>query len=485
MKKYIFPILISILLFYPSQGFAEVKEIVSEGTYNMGDGETPSVAESRALLQAKRTALEQAGTYVESYSKVINLKLTEDEIQVLASGLMEVEILDKKRTVVGDGIHFWVKIKARVNLDKTEELANRIKAKDKSFVEDYKKIQEAYNKSQKDIEELKKELSEAKGAKEKKQVEAKITEVGKLYQAFEWYEKANKHILNEEYDAAIKAYTNSLSFGYGIYAAYAQRGYANAMKEQYDEAIEDYSKALDLSIINSISEDQYNKTQEQYNKSNVSNIPPPPSYHELTIKYAEVYYNRGISYARKRLYERAIEDFNKTIELNPNMAEAYSNRGEAFQKIGLYDRAIDDYSKVIALEPKSTGTYVARGISYDSKGDYERAILDYKRAISIGANLGYNEKDAAVLYIFIGMAYNEKGQYDMAIENLSKAIALDPNKREAYYQRSLAYAYAGRYAYGGQKIVEYANKAIEDLTKACYLGHQKSCKILLEDLKDR
>ena len=41
MKKYIFPILVSVLLFYPLQGFEEVKEIISEGTYNMGDGETP------------------------------------------------------------------------------------------------------------------------------------------------------------------------------------------------------------------------------------------------------------------------------------------------------------------------------------------------------------------------------------------------------------------------------------------------------------
>src|SRR3989338_2659243 len=111
MKKYVFAILVSFFLFYPSQGFAEVKEIVSEGTYNMGDGETPGVAESRALLNAKRTALEQAGTYVESYSKVINLQLSEDEIQALASGIMEVEILDKKRTLVGDGFHFCIKIK--------------------------------------------------------------------------------------------------------------------------------------------------------------------------------------------------------------------------------------------------------------------------------------------------------------------------------------------------------------------------------------
>ena len=54
-------------------GFTQVKEIVSEGAYNMGDGETSSVAESRALLNAKRVALEQAGTYVESYTKVENM----------------------------------------------------------------------------------------------------------------------------------------------------------------------------------------------------------------------------------------------------------------------------------------------------------------------------------------------------------------------------------------------------------------------------
>src|SRR3990167_1531692 len=209
MRKYIFPILVSVLLFYPLQGFAEVKEIISEGTYNMGDGETPGVAESRALLQAKRTALEQAGTYVESYTKVDNLQLTKDEIQVLASGIMEVEILDKKRTIVGDGFHFWVQIKAKVNPDKIEEMAKRVK--EKSVIEDYKKIQEAYDKSQREIEELKKQLAGAKGEKEKKQVEAKITDDERLLQAIEWFEKGYQHILNKEYDEAIEAYSSAIA----------------------------------------------------------------------------------------------------------------------------------------------------------------------------------------------------------------------------------------------------------------------------------
>nr|MBI3613702.1 hypothetical protein [Nitrospirota bacterium] len=39
---------VTLLLCLPAVGFSETKEIVAEGAYHMGDGETPSVAESRA-----------------------------------------------------------------------------------------------------------------------------------------------------------------------------------------------------------------------------------------------------------------------------------------------------------------------------------------------------------------------------------------------------------------------------------------------------
>lgn len=73
LKQVILLLAIFIFLF-PVLSRAQIKEIVSEGTYNMGGGETPGVAESRALLNAKRVALEQAGTYVESYSKVKQIR---------------------------------------------------------------------------------------------------------------------------------------------------------------------------------------------------------------------------------------------------------------------------------------------------------------------------------------------------------------------------------------------------------------------------
>ena len=315
--RHVFAIMIAALfLLFPSHGFTAVKdgilsqskEIVSEGAYNMGDGETPSVAESRALLNAKRVALEQAGTYVESYTKVENMQVTKDEIQVLASGIMEVEILDKKRTVVGDGFRFWVKIKARVNPDRIQEMAKKVK--EKSVVEDYKKIQEAYDKSQREIEELKKQLAQTKGEKEKKQVEAKISDDERMFQANEWFEMGKKHDFNFEHDKAIEAYTRAIELNPNDAKAYKNRGAAYGRKRQYDRAIGDYNKAI-----------------------------------AIDPNYAYTYIYRGVAYGRKGQYDREIEDYNKAIAINPNDAYAYNRRGFAYKNKGQYDRAISDFQK--------------------------------------------------------------------------------------------------------------------------------------------
>ena len=241
-------------------------------------------------------------------SKLKDLKLTQDEITVLASGLMEVTILDKKRTIVGDGFNFWVKIKARVQIEKMEEMAKRVK--EKSVVEDYKKIQEAYDKGQKEIEELKKQLAGAKGEKEKKRVETKITDDERLFQAKEWYDKGYQHSLNKEYDKAIEAYTSAIALDPNLAKSYVHRGGAYYEKGQYDRADEDINKAVSL---------------------------------DPNLAYA--YGARGIIYYNKGQYDRAIEDFNKAITLNPNDVDAYTLRGAAYYNKGNMGRAISDFQK--------------------------------------------------------------------------------------------------------------------------------------------
>jgi hypothetical protein len=91
------------ILIIPFIAHAETKVLTTEATYTMGDGETPSFAEAMVLQKAKQLALEQAGTYVESYTKIQNLDLTVEEIQTIAGGVVQVDVLEKKKSLVGDG----------------------------------------------------------------------------------------------------------------------------------------------------------------------------------------------------------------------------------------------------------------------------------------------------------------------------------------------------------------------------------------------
>ena len=300
-------VITAILLFFPSLSFAQTKEIISEGTYNMGDGETPSVAESRALLKAKQIAVEQAGTYVESYSKVKNITLTQDEIQVLASGLMEVEILDKKRTVVGDGINFWVKIKAKVNPDKMEEMAKRVK--EKSVVEDYKRIQDAFGKSQKEIEELKKQLVDAQNAEAKK-IANKMADEERLFQANEWFEKGRQYDLNRQYYKAIDAFTNAIALDNNFSIAFFRRGSIYLWIEQFDKAIIDLTNAITLN---------------------------PGDYN--------AYSNRGVAYDLKGDPEKAIKDFTAAIAREGSVPGIYRMRGNNYLASGQKKKAVSDFRK--------------------------------------------------------------------------------------------------------------------------------------------
>ena len=54
---------------------------------------------------------------------------------------------------------------------------------------------------------------------------------------------------------------------------------------------------------------------------------------------------------------RAIEDYDKAIELDPNDAEAYNDRGSSYHRLGQNERAIEDYDEAIKLDPDNAEAY--------------------------------------------------------------------------------------------------------------------------------
>ena len=81
------------------------------------------------------------------------------------------------------------------------------------------------------------------------------------------------------------------------------------------------------------------------------------------------YNNRGNAYTGKGEYDRAIQDYDQSIKLNPNYARAFNNRGVAYQKKGEYDRAIKDFDESIRLKPDYDNAFANRAEAYLNKGE--------------------------------------------------------------------------------------------------------------------
>jgi len=60
-------------------------------------------------------------------------------------------------------------------------------------------------------------------------------------------------------------------------------------------------------------------------------------------------FGRGLSYAKKGEYDRAIADYPKAIEMNPRDTLAYNNRGIAYYYKGEYNKAWEDVHKAQSL----------------------------------------------------------------------------------------------------------------------------------------
>jgi tetratricopeptide (TPR) repeat protein len=106
--------------------------------------------------------------------------------------------------------------------------------------------------------------------------------------------------------------------------------------------------------------------------------------------HAYDYLDRGFIYSQKGQYDKAISDYNKALEINPNYVEAYNNRANIYYKQGQYDKAISDYNKAIEINTSFSYAYNNRGNVYSMIGQYDKACPDYKQACELGDCSGYN-----------------------------------------------------------------------------------------------
>jgi tetratricopeptide (TPR) repeat protein len=156
---------------------------------------------------------------------------------------------------------------------------------------------------------------------------------------------------------------------------------------------------------------------------------------QLDPTYPEPYKALGdlLLAAPRRLYDQAVEAYQKAIERRAFYAEAHVGLGEALAAKGDVDGAVNAYQKALTYNAVNPRVHVSLGkIYYTEKGLYYESVSAYKRAIeldprSVEARMG------------LGEVYEDKGLYKEAIEEYRRVLEAEPSHAEALYNLALVY----------------------------------------------
>lgn len=151
---------------------------------------------------------------------------------------------------------------------------------------------------------------------------------------------------------------------------------------------------------------------------------------ELNPRYVRAYNNRGVAYEKKREFGRAIENYDAATQLDSSYVIAVANRAGAFTKKREYERAVRDYDTVIKLQPSSKEGWRGRCWAHAQLGDLNAALKDCNEAIRLGPDFA--------VYDSRGFTYLRMNQLDLAIADYSTALGMNPKLAPSLYGRGLA-----------------------------------------------
>jgi len=148
------------------------------------------------------------------------------------------------------------------------------------------------------------------------------------------------------------------------------------------------------------------------------------------------HFNAGVAYYNQGEVAKAIQAYQKVIELDPGHIEAYNNLGIIYQETGKPENALQAYLKAIEINPHYEKAHNNLGILFYLKGEDDRAMEAFQKVLSINPNhIGS--------HIHLGTLYKKKGQMERAIESYQKALARDPLHGETHYNLGLLYEQTG------------------------------------------
>jgi len=140
--------------------------------------------------------------------------------------------------------------------------------------------------------------------------------------------------------------------------------------------------------------------------------------------FAQDFHFRSSAWYEKGRFTEALEDINRSVELDPNNAGAQQHRGNVLFALNRLEEACQAYEQTLTLIPGDSGVWNNLGAALEALGDMDAALRAYRRA---------TECQPPSPLAFLGVAFIEirAGQLDDARATLDQLERRQPTPRAA------------------------------------------------------
>lgn len=184
------------------------------------------------------------------------------------------------------------------------------------------------------------------------------------------------------------------------------------------------------------------------------------SKHYKTNEVFRFYISRGNTFKLLNLPDKAMEDYNKGIEMNPDYAEAYYNRGNLKAKTKDFVGAMNDYKKAIVLNPEFHPAYTQLGTLKAMMNQMDEAMQYFNKALEI-------KPDFTEALLNRGIAEISLRDYKGAVRDFSKVTEINPSDAYAWFNKGIA-----------ELNLSMKDKACADIKKSLDLGYKEAESVL-------
>ncbi len=148
------------------------------------------------------------------------------------------------------------------------------------------------------------------------------------------------------------------------------------------------------------------------------------------VEQERFHFQLAISSHKNKQFQKALQEYQKVLKLNPSNNQAHNNLGLVYKDMGDLDRAATEYMQLIAIEPNNAKAYHNLGTIYYLQGRFSEAVQEFRKALAIDGS-------KVESYVNLALAYKKQGRTGEAVQVFQHLLSIDTQLAEAHYNMAL------------------------------------------------